>query len=722
VANIARQAAQFISAMFGKNVAEPAVKSFESLGEAAHEMADDIEEAEKAVKGSLAGFDEINNMMKEETKDDSLADLFKDFGDVTGGLDFGGLQSPVEMTTDAFDKLYDKIKGIKDVFVKAWKNAGAPVIDSLKNIGKNIKDIFAEIASDFMDVFQSDLGLKTVESIINSLSSILGIVDSITAAFRKAWTENNRGAELIASIFNKLRNVMNLITDIGISFKTAWDAGVGVSIISNILGIMTNINNIIGNLAERLRIAWNENDNGLRIWDGILSIIDSVLEGINKLTGLIADWASEINFEPMLNGFANLIESINPFVDLLIDGLLWAYINILAPFKTWLIDLVVPAALGILAATFDVIVAVLEALKPLGAWLWDKFLKPIAEWTGGVIVKTLDGLGDSLTRIAGWIKDTTQPLRVIDAILIGLGVSIGLVAAGLAGYKAILPIITAKTLAFNVVLKANPIGLVIVAIAALIAGIVLLIANFDEVREVAQRVIDWFKNNWQSIVAFVLNPFAGIFKYLYDNFEGFRDFVDGIIENVVNFFTVAGDKIRDVWSKILSWFTNKILDPLKDGFKNTFNSVIGFVEGMANKVINGIESMVNGAIKLLNNLISGMNKIPGVNIPEVPNLKIPRVSLPRLARGGIVDEATIAMIGEQGKEAVMPLENNTDWMTDLANMIGMVVAQNIGGGQTGSGGKAYFNLNGREFAEAIIDDMESVSNRRGSNFMRIRTG
>ena len=64
--------------------------------------------------------------------------------------------------------------------------------------------------------------------------------------------------------------------------------------------------------------------------------------------------------------------------------------------------------------------------------------------------------------------------------------------------------------------------------------------------------------------------------------------------------------------------------------------------------------MINGALSMI-------NKIPGVEIG-----KFSMVSLPRLAKGGVVDEPTIAEIGEHGKEAVVPLENNLGWINKLA--------------------------------------------------------
>ena len=85
---------------------------------------------------------------------------------------------------------------------------------------------------------------------------------------------------------------------------------------------------------------------------------------------------------------------------------------------------------------------------------------------------------------------------------------------------------------------------------------------------------------------------------------------------------------------------------------------------------------INLIIDGINAFISGLNKIKipdwvpavggkGINIPKIP----------KLARGGIIDSPTIAMVGEAGKEAVMPLERNTSWINQLADKL----ADKIGG-------------------------------------------
>ena len=97
-----------------------------------------------------------------------------------------------------------------------------------------------------------------------------------------------------------------------------------------------------------------------------------------------------------------------------------------------------------------------------------------------------------------------------------------------------------------------------------------------------------------------------------------------------------------MWNTIKNTFVS-IGTTIANGISGAFKSVVNAVIGFASNTINGFIRSINWAIGVI-------NKIPGVNIPSLQE-----VSLPRLAKGGIATTATIAEIGEAGDEAVLPL-------------------------------------------------------------------
>jgi SLT domain-containing protein len=87
-----------------------------------------------------------------------------------------------------------------------------------------------------------------------------------------------------------------------------------------------------------------------------------------------------------------------------------------------------------------------------------------------------------------------------------------------------------------------------------------------------------------------------------------------------------------------------------NGLKAGASGVLGFVKGIFNGVIGALESGINSAISGVNSAIKLFNRLPGPDVGTIGN-----VSLPRLAQGGLITSPTLAMVGEAGPEAVIPL-------------------------------------------------------------------
>ena len=139
------------------------------------------------------------------------------------------------------------------------------------------------------------------------------------------------------------------------------------------------------------------------------------------------------------------------------------------------------------------------------------------------------------------------------------------------------------------------------------------------------------------------------------------DVITTMIKVIKGVFAILGDLIRGDWKKL--W------EDAKQIFKDIVNGILSIAETMANGLVDAINRMVQSinSIKFdVPDWIPGLGgkSFGGFNIPEVP-----RVTLLRLANGGITTGATLAEIGEAGREAVLPLEKNTGWMDALAEKI-----------------------------------------------------
>lgn len=144
----------------------------------------------------------------------------------------------------------------------------------------------------------------------------------------------------------------------------------------------------------------------------------------------------------------------------------------------------------------------------------------------------------------------------------------------------------------------------------------------------------------------------------------------GYAERLSGFFTGIWEGIKKIFSGVGNWFKN-IFKGAFDGIKNVFGGISDWFKGVFDKLASVVKAPVNLIIKGLNTLIDGVNKI-SFDVPDwVPviggkkfgfNLK----RIPLLAKGGVVDKPTPAIFGEDGAEAVVPLEKNTGWIRNVA--------------------------------------------------------
>ena len=210
---------------------------------------------------------------------------------------------------------------------------------------------------------------------------------------------------------------------------------------------------------------------------------------------------------------------------------------------------------------------------------------------------------------------------------------------------------------------------------------------------VNDNVIKPVRNFFQGLWNGVKEIFANVGNFFRDKFNSAVTAIKNVISPIVNFFSGIWDKIKAIFNKVGATIGNAIT--------NTVKTAVNGVLSVATRIINGFISAINVAISVI-------NAIPGVHIK-----KLDRLEVPKMAKGGIVDSATLAVVGEQGKEAIVPLENNTEWIDKLADKINRnnpdepVVP-------------IILNVDGKTFAQtsiASINELTKQTGRLGLNLM-----
>lgn len=233
-------------------------------------------------------------------------------------------------------------------------------------------------------------------------------------------------------------------------------------------------------------------------------------------------------------------------------------------------------------------------------------------------------------------------------------------------------------------------GVVVASIAALIAGLVLaIVADWDNFkRTVLEPIVEW------GLV--MLSNFTQIGDGIKEIFSGITTFIKGVF---------TGD-----WK--MAW------TGIKTFFVGVWDVIVGCLKSSVNFIIGALNTAYNAICGVINACISAINKI-SFTVPDwVPGLggkqfggfnlqKIQPVNIPYLANGGITTGATIAKIGEAGREAVLPLENNTGWMDDLASKLASKMPD-YSGAKT-----VVLEVDGKEFARINLPYLQDEEIRLG---------
>jgi hypothetical protein len=147
---------------------------------------------------------------------------------------------------------------------------------------------------------------------------------------------------------------------------------------------------------------------------------EPVESGLDQLKEKIAQFMADLKdlFQPAIDAFGRLKEALIPLGETIWEGLKWAWDNILVPLGEWVITDLLPVFLDLLAAAIETLNIAIEALKPLGLWIFDEFLKPIAEWSGDAILDFLGWLTDKLKDLGVWIEANPESFQRFTGIII----------------------------------------------------------------------------------------------------------------------------------------------------------------------------------------------------------------------------------------------------------------------------------------------------------------
>ena len=460
---------------------------------------------------------------------------------------------------------------------------------------------------------------------------------------------------------------------------------------------------------------------------GSVDLVPDVSGSTANVSSAISDMADKvkkaleplkaISFDNLVSSLDNLKRAVQPLTEKLFSGLEWAYYNVLVPLASWYIEDLIPTYINTLADAFELLNTVLDVFNPVFESAWDNFFKPIAEWTGGIVVDVINSIGDAFLLVAGYLKEHETDVKdwtdlyitpffktITDFItelydliksVIGfaidlLGPSFDEIVAIISGaISAIIKIVTGVLDILKGVIEflngiftgdidkcmqgiKDIIKGCLEAIWGIIKAIVSLIVSL--VKGTVDIVINLLKDIF-TVIGNILSSIKSVFdKVLMAIFNAVISVIDGIKDALWNIVDFVGDTFSSAWSNVWNGIINafdNIFGGIVDIAKGPINLVIGLINGM----LDGLESGINWIVRKINTLSFDVpDWVPviggdhfGFDLPEVGF-----GSIPYLAEGGYVKPNTpqLAMIGDnkhQG-EVVAPEDKLLEMAQKAADM------------------------------------------------------
>lgn len=289
-----------------------------------------------------------------------------------------------------------------------------------------------------------------------------------------------------------------------------------------------------------------------------------------------------------------------------------------------------------------------KGLKDAGMGGLSQVIANIGKTMENVLKQAAKGIQAIVPKIVSIFQWMKKHETLIKTLVIVVGSFIGTIML----IKKVIAIINAVKTAFallNVVMAMNPITLIIAGIVALVAAFIYLwkhcegfrnffIGMWEGIKTVVNAIVkfvvslfttivDFFKNNWKTLLLLLVNPFAGAFKLLYDNCEGFRNFVNNFVSTIANFFINLKNKIVNAFNNVVN-----AIKQLPGKIKAIPGQIIGFfaslpsqmasvglniVRGIGNGITSGTTWIKNRIKAFVGNVTSFIKKVFKIGSPSI---------------------------------------------------------------------------------------------------------
>ena len=348
------------------------------------------------------------------------------------------------------------------------------------------------------------------------------------------------------------------------------------------------------------------------------------------------------------------------------------------------------------------------------------YITDLAEKYGPQLKTVLEEVGNAVSIAFGYVTENWELLASIAGVIAGITAAITLynIVQGIKTAMAVAEVTTVWGLvaayaaqAVAMIAAIAPYVLIVAAIAAVIAIIVLCVKHWDEIKAKVKEV--W--ENMQAKISEIVEKIK----------QKIEDFKNGVSEKFENIKTTMKNKINDAKNAVVNKF-----EEIKSGIKNKINDAKNAVSDTFNNIKNSISEKIEGAKNKVKSVIDTIKgffnfKVSWPNIPtpkfsispkgwsagDLLKGKIPKLSIKWNALGGVFTKPTLTTygasiqgLGEDGAEAIVPLEKNTQWLDKIADRLA----------SRQSNTPIVLNVDGKTFAKTTINSVNALTKQTGS--------
>ena len=618
---------------------------------------------------------------------DIVAPIFETIESVVDKFGDGLSSVYDEHVAPAIDSIANAFNGLIDIILILWEGSWKPFAEFLSNTFgisiETVADLLGGIILESLKLLADTIKLvadgftafsdwcKENKEIISTVANVIGTLATVWQGIKLlSWAEQAGGlAGAFELLSGKVSFIVSGIKDLGLALKAlTFDKLVsfGETIYLNALyakDFVVNSGKLIVELGKTaLELGKSALAWGVHAAQMGLAAAAEIAQSVAAGVAAAATWA--------LNGAIAVLTSPITLVIAAIAALI--AIGVLL-YQNW--DTVVEFAKTAWQGLCDFISGVCQAIGEFFSGLWTKLqeiFEPIGQWFSEKFQQAWDAIVNIFSGIGEWFSGVFQ-----------------------GAWDAIVNIFTPIGSWFG--------------------------ERWADVTSALANIGAWFTDMFQKAWTGLTNIFSKLGSWFGERWNDVTNALANVSAWFGNMFTSAYNAVKNAFSSIGSFFSG-VWSTVQSIFVNAGQKVGSAVGGAFRSAVNGvlgtIENVVNGFIGMINGVIGMINKIPGVSLGGIGY-----VSLPRLARGGIVDSPTVAMIGEAGKEVVMPLEN-TGFLQTMGRVVGSAVVNALGGGLPQSGGFSgsgdiVIMIGGHEFGRVAIQEINREQERAGQVLLNI---